>query len=283
MALPHRLKDVLMRTTTSLLASIALTACGTSAEFEPGLDTQGIIQAGADINDIVILNPPETSVDVGVGITVIDGLPRLDNPGFPGTGAEREEGEEGERGEEGDEQAEAPEEPGSAGLSRMDRAFDPDGYCEPEPAERDCPSPHDAPEGTLSEAQLRALGSLAESCEAWIKHGPASYAMDVYESHMMPNGDMFEAQIDATVCTGATVDAFDIDAEEPIDATKVASIDNLYWAAADHIINGHQIELTIDPNLSYIDRMGVMVDADGQQEMFEVTTRLRPIGPNIAD
>lgn len=263
-----------MRTASCLLASLGLTACGTTDGFEPELNTQGLVQAGSDIDDVVVMNPADNTINSGIAITVIDGIPRHDGPGTPG--AEVERGDQ----EEGDERAEAPEEPGSAGLSPMDRTFDPDRYCAPEPAVRACPTLDEATETTLSEAQARMFKAVAEACGAWMQHGPSSYAMDMFEALRMSNGDVIKARIDATVCAGATVDAFDIDAGMPLDATKVSSIDNLYWTAADHIIDDTLIDLRIDPNLSAITYMHVAFDDGEHQEEFEVETVLRPIGAN---
>ncbi|MCP4495908.1 MAG: hypothetical protein GY825_03915, partial [Phycisphaeraceae bacterium] len=152
---------------------------------------------------------------------------------------------------------------------------------EPEPAERACPSPYSDKE--LTETQQQQLGALAMACESWIKRGPASYAMDVTEFHHVPDGEETDIRIDATVCTGATVDAFDVGTGDPLDATTVASIDNMFFAAADHVINGEAIEVTVDPNLSYITRMTVITGGEPEPELFEITATLRPIGPVVVD
>lgn len=259
-----------MRTATSLLAALALTACGTSNEFN--LETDGLSRGIGDGPTSSIDAP---TLDLDIAIVTTAGIPRLDDPYFPGATIDPEATEDDEVRDD------APDEPGEAGRSPIDRVFDPDGYCEPEPAERGCPSPHSDKE--LTETQEQQLGALAMACESWMVRGPASYAMDVTEFHQVPESEETEIRIDATVCTGATVDAFDVGTGDPLDATTVASIDNMFFAAADHVINGEAVEVTIDPNLSYITRMTVITGGEPEPELFEITAALRPIGPVVVD
>lgn len=258
-----------MRTATSLLAALALTACGATAP-EYALETQGIAR-DLTTPDVTLLAP---EFDDGVAIVTIESIPRVDAPDFPDNAIEVEE----EPREEG------PEEQGPAGQTDFGRMFDPDGYCEIEPAARACPPAEAEAQGEveISERQLEQLAALNMACESWLARGPASYAMDITE--MRANHEAEEVvEIDATVCNGATVDAFDVGEEKPLDPMSVASIDNLFWAAADHVIAGEEITVRVDPNLSYITRLTVVTDDGQASEMFETTALLRPIGPGQAD
>ena len=259
-----------MRTATSLLAALALTACGTSTEF--ALETEGLSRG---IGDGPASSSEAPILELDIAIVTTEGIPRLDDPDFPGAAIDPE----GRRDDEA--RDDAPEEPGEAGSSPIDRVFDPESYCEPEPADRACPSPYSDKE--LTETQQRQLGALSMACESWMERGPDSYAMDMTELRVVPEVEETEITIDATVCTGATVVAFDVDTGDVLDATTVASIDNLFFEAADHVLNGEQVEVMVDPNLSYITRMTVITGGEPEPELYEVTATLRPIGPPAVD
>jgi hypothetical protein len=260
-----------MRTTTSLLAALALTACGSTAP-EYALETQGIARADGDVPETTM---PAPEVDADIRIVTIDGIPRIDDPDFPGASIDPEN-----RQEEDQPREDAPEEPGEAGQSTMDRTFDPTGYCEPEPAERACPTPD--PELGLTEVQERQMVALYEACEAWMERGPASYIMEVTETLITAETEDV-ADLEAVVCTGATVEAVDLATGAPIAPESLPSIDNLYWAAADHIVKGEQVQVTVDPNLLAITRMTVVYGTEAEREIFEVSTNLRPILPDPAE
>lgn len=263
-----------MRTTTSLLAALALTACGTSTELS--LETQGI-DRGAD--DGVEAAVPQPVVSPGIAIVTTEGVPRLDDRTSPGASIDPEN-----RREEDAREAprdEAPEEPGEAGSAPIDAVFDPGETCERVPVERGCPSPYADEE--LTEIQQQQLGALAMACEAWMERGPASYAMDVEEFRLIPGEEAIEIAIDATVCSGATAEAYDATTGDELDAKTVASIDNLFFAAADRVMDGEQIEVRVDPNLSYITLMRVTTGGEPEPGVFEISTTIRPIAPPVID
>lgn len=259
-----------MRTATSLLATLALAACGASTEL--ALETEGIARGAADVPEST---GPGPAVGFDVAIVTSTGVPRLDDPHSPGASIDPEHRRE-DRGDAGDPPAPGDDDPGA-----MDRIFDAGGTCAPAETARLCPDPDTDLE--LSERQHEQLGALAAACGAWLERGPSSYAMDIIELRVGPEIGDAETAIDATVCAGDTVAATDVDSGDLLDAETVASIDDLFFAAAEHVRLGDAIEVRVDPNLSYITRMTVTTGAEPEPEIFEVTTTIRPIGPSPID
>jgi hypothetical protein len=258
-----------MRTATTLLAALSLVACGADDELE--LASQGISQDMVDAPETSI---PQTTLDAGSIIVTVDGVPRLDGPGFPGSSIDPDS--------RASDEDSAREESGTASRTTMDQVFDPTGYCRPVQAERACPTPEIAFEIDPNEYDQKLFDELMQACESWVKRGPASYAMDMTEVRIIPEIEHSRERIEATVCAGATVEALEVSTGDELDPTTVASIDNLFWAAADHIVKGDDIRITIDPNLSYISNLTVVIGAeqDYEPEIFETSAYLRPIEPS---
>ena len=256
-----------MRTISSIAATIALAACGTATP-DMALDSDGL-SMGGDVPTAGLIQP---AADVFI-VPVTGGIANVesDRPTASIDPEGRlEDEEESDFGNAGAQEA---------GASSIDRTFDPTGSCEAERTERSCPVPELG--GDLTEVQERQLVAIAEACEGWMKRGPEGYAMAMSET-FIDDIDATSSQLQVTVCGGETVEAYDVRAKSFIDATKVDSIDSLYQAAADHVMNGDAIELEIDSNLLYIKRFMVQGNTAEGHEFYEVTTELRPIMPDPA-
>ena len=252
-----------MRAISSIAATIALAACGTATP-DASVDTDGLTLGGDQ--ELNALQSPAADVYI---VPVTGSLANVgkDQPG---------DAIDWERDEETTPDTEMEEGVGleQPDAGELDRTFDPGGFCKAEPVERACPAPF--VEDDLPSVQARQLKAISDACEAWLARGPSGYAMTVEEVYIDDiAGD--RSALEVTVCNGAPLEAFDTDNKAPLDPTTVDSIDSLYWAAADHVLNGDSIELEIDANLMSIKRFTVQTNTAEGHEFFEVTTDVRPI------
>ena len=259
-----------MRAISSIAATIALAACGTATP-DASVDTDGL-SLGGDTELNALLSP---AADVYI-VPVTGSLVNVgkDQPGDSIDWERDEDTAPDTETEEGDTEMEEGVGPQQPEAGELDRTFDPGGFCKAEPVERACPEP--SLDESLSGVQARQLKAISDACEAWLAYGPSGYALSLNEIYIDDiAGDRSELEV--TVCNGAPLEAFDAGDKSPLDPTTVDSIDSLYWAAADHVLNGDSIELEIDAKLMSIKRFTVQANTAEGHEFFEVTTDVRPI------